>query len=270
VNAGDLNPLPSQKTPEMRRIRRREGNGLRGFLLASILVFAWSAYGILILQAAGSLPSSSAQASSKRSAPKADAGRGAQLFQRDCAHCHGATGDGNSPVRATLHPQPLDLTNFQVSEVYVMQVLHNGVPGTDMPAWRVSPEEDLRAEASYTAGLARPDALAEKDRYAPPEALAEGGKRVYEAHCAHCHGTDGNGDGPDARKYRPRPPSFANMRPSFPGARQVIENGVPGTAMPSWPLLTPPEIQAVTYYIQSFYNDSGPKRSSTVTTGVRP
>jgi cytochrome c oxidase cbb3-type subunit I/II len=60
------------------------------------------------------------------------------------------------------------------------------------------------------------------------------------------------------------------MRPSFAAARQVVENGVAGTAMPSWPLLTPPEIQAVTYYIRSFYNDGGAKRSTTATTGVQP
>ena len=119
-----------------------------------------------------------------------------------------------------------------------------------MPAWHVSAEKDLRTEAAYTAHLAHPDTLSEQDQYAPPRRARRSGKRVYEAHCASCHGMSGNGDGPDARKQLPRPPSFAGMRPSFAGARQVIQNGVAGTAMPSWPLLTPQEIQAVTYYIR--------------------
>ncbi len=258
----------------MRRISGCNGIGLREFLVASTLVFVGLVSGALILSAAsGSRPASAAvQEQGKRSASgtaKADA-RAAQLFVRDCAHCHGTTGDGNSPVRATLHPRPLDLTQFEVTDSYVLQVLHNGVPGSDMPAWHVSAEKDLRAEAAYTAHLAHPDALSEQDQYAPPEALAEAGKRVYEAHCVRCHGMSGNGDGPDARKKLPRPPGFAGMRPSFAGARQVVQNGVAGTAMPSWTLLTLQEIQAVTYYIRSFYNDGTAKRTTTATTGAQP
>jgi cytochrome c oxidase cbb3-type subunit I/II len=138
-----------------------------------------------------------------------------------------------------------------------------------MPAWHVSPEKDLRDEAAYTAHLAKPVALTDEDRYAAPDALTEAGKRVYEAHCIRCHGMSGDGNGPDARKYRPRPPAFSGMRPSFEGARHVIQNGVPGTAMPSWTLLTPPEIQAVTYYIRTFYNDGTATRSSTAASSTR-
>ncbi len=260
----------------MRGISGWKGIALRQFLLASLFVFAWLVLCALISQAGSGSSSASAlvqaavQAQSKRSRAGADTSRAAQLFVRDCAHCHGKTGDGNSPVRATLHPRPLDLTSFEVSNSFVLQVLHNGVPGSDMPAWHVSAEKDLRLEAAYTAHLARPDTLSEQDEYAPPDALAEAGKRVYEAHCASCHGASGNGDGPDARKHLPRPLSFAGMRPSFTGARQVIENGVAGTAMPSWPLLTPQEIQAVTYYIRSFYNDGTARRSTTATTGAQP
>jgi mono/diheme cytochrome c family protein len=260
----------------MRGLSGGTGTGLRQFLLASAFVFAWLAAGVLISQAGGGSRSALApvqatvQAQSKRSTAGADTSRAAQLFVRDCAHCHGKTGDGNSPVRATLHPRPLDLTSFEVSNSFVLQVLHNGVPGSDMPAWHVSAEKDLRLEAAYTAQLAHPDTLAEQDQYASPDALSEAGKRVYEAHCAGCHGNGGNGDGPDARKHLPRPPSFAGMRPSFAAARQVIENGVAGTSMPSWPLLTPQEIQAVTYYIRSFYNDGTARRSTTAATGAQP
>jgi mono/diheme cytochrome c family protein len=259
---------------------------LKQFLRASLLISTCLVSGLLISPSAsgsGGAPSdpfaiqstpkggSTTAATSAAHGAASASSRGAQLFQRDCAHCHGKAGDGNSPVRATLHPQPLDLTNFHVSDAYVLQVLHNGIPGSDMPAWHVSPEKDLRQEAAYAASLAHPDALSEQDQYAPPEALSEAGKRVYDAHCARCHGTSGNGDGPDARKYRPRPPSFAGVRPSFAGARHVIENGVAGTAMSSWPLLTPPEIQAVTFYIRSFYNDGTEKRSSNAAaTGVQP
>jgi mono/diheme cytochrome c family protein len=198
-------------------------------------------------------PASKEAASTAQDQSGADLKRGRRLFIRDCAHCHGKNGDGSSPVRRTLHPAPLDLTGFNLTESYILNVLHDGVPGSDMPAWHSSPEKDLRAVSAYTTRLGRPDQLSEQDRYAPPDALQEAGRRIYAIHCARCHGQSGNGDGSDAARYRPSPPSFRGMRPSYTTAKRLIESGVPGTAMPSWPLLTPSEIQAVTYYIRSLY-----------------
>jgi cytochrome c oxidase cbb3-type subunit I/II len=124
-----------------------------------------------------------------------------------------------------------------------------------MPAWHVSPEEDLRAVSAYTARLGRTDQLPETERFAPPAGLQEAGRRIYAVHCARCHGENGAGDGKDASRYLPSPPSFQEMRPSYAVARRIIEGGVPGTAMASWPLLTQAEIQALTYYIRSLYGD---------------
>ncbi len=248
---------------------------LRERVLALLVLCGASvASGIQIVPAAGGIAPgvSAAQAASKRSAAgaadaraaSADSSRGAFLFLRDCAPCHGKTGDGSSPVRRTLHPKPLDFTNFVMTDSFILDVLHQGVPGSDMPAWHSSPEKDLDEVAAFTARLAHPDALGEQDQYAPSAALEEAGRRVYQSHCTRCHGANGNGDGPDARRYLPKPPSFAGMRPSFAAAQRVIENGVVGTAMASWPLLTPPEIQAVTYYIRSFYNEPAAGRSATL------
>lgn len=192
---------------------------------------------------------------SAREISSSDAAKGRRLFMRDCAHCHGRRGEGNSPVRRTLHPAPLDLTGFDFTASFVLNVLHEGVPGSDMPAWHVSPEEDLRAVSAYTARLGRTDQLPETERFAPPAGLQEAGRRIYAVHCARCHGENGAGDGKDASRYLPSPPSFQEMRPSYAVARRIIEGGVPGTAMASWPLLTQAEIQALTYYIRSLYGD---------------
>lgn len=244
-------------------------------LLSLVLCGASMVSGILIAPAVGGFARgvSAAQTARKRSAAgaadarasSADSSRGAFLFLRDCAPCHGKTGDGNSRVRRTLHPKPLDVTNFVMTDSFILDVLHQGVPGSDMPAWHSSPENDLDQVAAYTERLAHPDELSEQDQYAAPAALEEAGRRVYQSHCTRCHGANGNGDGPDARRYLPKPPSFAGMRPSFAAAQSVIENGVAGTAMASWPLLTPPEIQAVTQYIRSFYNEPAAGRSATPT-----
>ena len=188
-------------------------------------------------------------------ASPADLERGRSIFLRDCAHCHGANGDGISLNMHTLHPAPFDLTSFELSVPFIARTVREGIPGTDMPGWRLGSDEDVRAVSAYTARLSRPDSLPEEDRYAPPEALQEAGRRIYSMHCVSCHGQRGRGDGPDAAQHLPRPASFADMRPSYAAARHVIENGVHGTAMPSWPLLTAPEIQAVTFYIRTLYTD---------------
>lgn len=36
---------------------------------------------------------------------------GGQLYQQNCAMCHGAEGKGNGPAAAALTPKPTDLTN---------------------------------------------------------------------------------------------------------------------------------------------------------------
>ena len=37
------------------------------------------------------------------------------------------------------------------------------------------------------------------------------GSKLYAEHCAACHGPTGNGDGPDAKDLKPRPPSLSGM-----------------------------------------------------------
>jgi mono/diheme cytochrome c family protein len=208
-------------------------------------------------------PALPAQGASAEATTSQDKGR--TIFLRDCAHCHGARGDGVSPNMHTLHPAPFDLTGFELTESFIARVVREGLPGSDMPGWRLGSDEDVRAVAAYTAGLGRPDSLSAAARYAPQEALQEAGRRVYVMHCVNCHGEQGKGDGPDAVKHLPIPASFADMRPSYAAARRVIENGVRGTDMPSWPLLTSPEIQAVTFYIRSLYTSTG-----TAGRGVQP
>jgi len=184
--------------------------------------------------------------------------QGRQVFVQLCAACHGENGNGKPASGLTLKPPALDLTGFELSKSVIERVLQQGVMGTGMASWKSLPSEQLSAVAAYTATLARPDALHPADRLAPEAALREAGRRVYAAHCARCHGVDGKGDGPEAGRYKPPPPSFVEMRPSYPAAARVMAAGVPGSAMPAWPLLTRAEVQAVTFYIRSLYAGEAP------------
>jgi copper transport protein len=63
---------------------------------------------------------------------------GFQIYQQNCAVCHGSTGHGDGPNAATLNPKPVDLTVHvglhPDSQLY--DWITNGIPGTAMPTWR--------------------------------------------------------------------------------------------------------------------------------------
>lgn len=97
-----------------------------------------------------------------------------------------------------------------------------------------------------------------------PEASEEG-KRVYEKSCAHCHGTEGRGDGSAAENLLPRPRDFtrglykirsteAGQFPTDQDLFDIITEGMPGSSMPGWETaLSANERWEVTAYIKTFY-----------------
>ena len=238
-----------------------QGQRRSSTLVIVAALFSLAAFSFALLaqsQAANNAPGIARGSETAPSGPSANEilENGKRIFLRDCAHCHGQRGDGVSFNMRTLHPAPFDLTSFQLSESYIRHVVREGLPGSDMPAWHLGSEEEVRDVSAYTAGLGSLHPLPAQERYAPPDVMREAGRRIYKMHCVTCHGEHGEGDGPDASKHLPRPASFAEMSPAFTAARHIIQNGVRGTDMPSWPLLTDPEIQAVTFYIRTLYAGS--------------
>lgn len=216
----------------------------------------------LLLGVSVAVASANADQSAKRSkpAPSPQSLPGQEVFVQFCAACHGERGDGKPAKGLKLKPAAMDLTAFKLSDSLIRRALEEGVLGTGMAAWKSLPADQLSAVAAYTATLGRDDVLSPQARLAPDGALQEAGRRVYVVHCARCHGNDGKGDGSDASLLKPTPPSFAELRPSYAAAGRIIAAGVPGSAMPAWPLLTRAEVQAVTFYIRSFYR--GPEEKS--------
>ncbi len=90
------------------------------------------------------------------------------------------------------------------------------------------------------------------------------GKLVYETWCAGCHGETGAGDGLGARYMLPRPRDFtgaifkvrttaSGQLPTDADVMRVIDEGLPGTAMPGWRTrLSDGERRHVMAYLKTF------------------
>lgn len=84
---------------------------------------------------------------------------------------------------------------------------------------------------------------------------------LYREHCAHCHGLSGDGAGPTApflnpypRDYRPGEFKFKStpigFKPTDSDLHRILNEGIMGTAMPSFKLLQDNELEALVQYVK--------------------
>ena len=150
----------------------------------------------------------------------ADIARGRELYQHNCASCHGEQPSATAAAPALL-PRPADLREHQYSLSRLSFVLENGVAGTAMPAWR---DWSLSDRAAVAAAV--------REFYAPqpepaiPAATLELGARVYRDNCAQCHGTNGGGDGSAVGELRIVPANLRGVRPTLAQSLKVLRNGI--------------------------------------------
>jgi cbb3-type cytochrome c oxidase subunit II len=175
--------------------------------------------------------------------------RGSQLFGENCASCHGASGDGNGAGAAGLFPRPTNLTVIEYLPAHLSHILWNGVPGSAMPRWNRLSHADLQDIASYVRSIQTANRRDISDA-----SLIEQGRILYRRECTGCHGMDGDGNGPAAGALAPGPANFHEEHPAREYALDVLQNGIPGTAMPPWQRqMTDAERQAVVAYLESLY-----------------
>lgn len=90
-----------------------------------------------------------------------DLRRGAQLFQTQCAVCHGPRGHGDGPLAATLDPKPTALserTRARERSLFALhQVISNGVEGTAMTSFGALPDQERWALAFFVGTLSYTD-----------------------------------------------------------------------------------------------------------------
>ena len=81
------------------------------------------------------------------------------------------------------------------------------------------------------------------------------GARLFAAHCAICHGPDGEGNGQRQSFMVPAPANLTlppwSQRAHASRTFLAIRDGVRGTAMASWPTLSDPQTWQLVAYIES-------------------
>lgn len=96
----------------------------------------------------------------------------------------------------------------------------------------------------------------------PYGGTTDGAQRgLFRQHCAHCHGVTGDGAGPTAAFLEPYPRDYRQgvfkfkstlnaAKPTHADLKRTIQEGIPGTAMPSFLLLPDQEVEALVEYVK--------------------
>ncbi len=83
---------------------------------------------------------------------------------------------------------------------------------------------------------------------------------LYREHCVPCHGVSGSGTGPTSRFQNPYPRDFRHgvfkwksteraAKPTRADLVRVLRRGIPGTAMPSFTLVKPDDLETLVDYL---------------------
>ena len=222
--------------------------------------------------------------------------RGKELYDVNCAHCHGENGDGAGYGAPFLVPAPRDFVAAQYkfrttasgqlpTDDDIFRTISRGATGTGMPPWQyLLDDSDRWALVDYVKTFS-PRLNANPQRTAmviasPPSAHRDldNGREVYvKMQCAKCHGDDGRGVGPSSTSLLDSKGKYINTR-DFTIAtsyrtgfseREIVrtmETGMNGTPMPSYSGVISPKDQhdMVAYLMTMASHGSGNQRRQIV------
>ena len=153
---------------------------------------------------------------------------GKETYDRMCAVCHGASGEGYKADQATALAQPDFLGS--VTDDFLRAAITMGRDGTTMSAWgleRGGPLSRSDVDAVIAFLRTRSDGAPRKLDDRPMRGNASLGAPLFQRDCLRCHGTRGMG-GPNVSIGNPE-----LLRTASDGfLRLAITGGRPGTAMP--------------------------------------
>jgi mono/diheme cytochrome c family protein len=190
--------------------------------------------------------------------------KGKQLYDTNCAQCHGADGKGDGFGAPFLVPPPRDFTGGQFkfrttaggqlpSDDDLFRTISRGANGTGMPPWQyLLSDEERWALVDYVKtfeprfATARPRSpMPLPDAPGRSRSVANGRELYTKMQCAKCHGEDGRGVGPSSNEMVDGKGRHVNARDfTQPGSyrtgwteREIIrtlETGMNGVPMPSY------------------------------------
>jgi cytochrome c oxidase cbb3-type subunit III len=174
--------------------------------------------------------------------------RGAELYGRMCAVCHGERGEGYAADRAPSlsHPELL----ASVSDEFLSFAIAVGRQGTKMSAWLSDQggpltRDDLAALVDFMRSWQSAPTLTLDER--PASGDRAKGKLLFEQKCARCHGANGPYVRIRNRQWL--------LHASAGFVRHAIRKGRPGTEMAAYEaLLTEQQVEDLTVYLKSLPN----------------
>ncbi len=211
-------------------------------------------------------------------------GVGAQIYDRDCASCHGADGKGNGPETYRLTIKPRDFTTgvykFKSTPIGSLPTdedlsatMKLGVRRTSMlPQLHLS-EHEVQAVIEHIKTLSdrfgkevRGEVILVPKLPERTRELTEVGRDIYMVGCFACHGAEGRGNGPAAETLLDekgdlielldltvRPLKRANTPESL---YRIILSGFDGTPMPSYEdAFTADEVWALVWFLESIITE---------------
>lgn len=143
-----------------------------------------------------------------------DLQEGQLLYEKRCAHCHGAEGRGDGPVAPLLDPAPRDFTSAQFkirstprgslpTDQDLFNAITRGLAGTAMEGWDMLPEEERWQLVAYLKTFSprfeeeEPQPIEFRQSVSfGAEAIARGRALYRTMKCFLCHGKEGKGNGP--------------------------------------------------------------------------
>lgn len=209
--------------------------------------------------------------------------QGKQVYDQNCAVCHGIKGEGKGDAAPFLIPKPRNFVaaNYRLrstangslpTDEDLFRSVSLGMPGTPMPPWRhILNDSDRWAVVEYIKTFApqfkesgHPQLVELGDPPPKNDHSVEEGKTLFVKYaCNSCHGERGMGDGPSAatlvndmgQKITPRnftkPGNFKSGY-SIKDITRTILTGFNGTPMVGFAGTIPaPEAWEIAYFVQS-------------------
>jgi mono/diheme cytochrome c family protein len=184
---------------------------------------------------------------------------GQQLFEKNCAVCHGQLGEGGpSPLRADDIIMPISSSEFLKTrdDATLRAIIAQGQPNSGMSPFGSSnggllEDDEIDAIISYMRSWEEnPPVEGPPDVVQPtPTAtlVPPSGDKIYAALCAQCHGQNGEGG------VSPALNTADFQQDTDQEIHDAISKGVPGTAMAAWgEVLNSDQIDQVVKFIRTF------------------